>query len=234
MQVYRGSFWLKRILLTTRQSHWPLLLKRQKEIPGTSETPARSLTREASPTRPLGVSGMLVEAGRRLQTTGDITCYRCGGPHLAPACKFKNTECLYCKKKGHLARVCKAKARRKQPSQHVAHYVEEQDSLEEDIFTIIICDQKCSPIVIDILLNDVPVKMEVDTGAFTTVISQATFRLIQQRNLIDLIDLRPSKVRLKTYTGHAIPIVGCARLQARYDKQQSDVVRWLQGMGLTF
>ncbi len=58
-------------------------------------------------------------------------------------------------------------------------------------------------------------------GASTTVISQATFRLIQQRNQIDL---RPSKVRLKTYTGHAIPIVGCATLQARYDKQQSDVV----------
>ncbi len=72
--------------------------------------------------------------------------------------------------------------------------MKEQDSLEEDIFTI--RDQKCSPIVIDILLDDVPVKMEVDTGASTTVISQATFRLIQQRNRIDL---RPSKVRLKTY-----------------------------------
>ena len=34
---------------------------------------------------------------------GTVVCYRCGGPHLAPACKFKETECLYCKKKGHLA-----------------------------------------------------------------------------------------------------------------------------------
>ncbi len=100
-----------------------------------------------------------------------ITCYRCGGPpHLGPACKFKNAKFLYCKKKGHLARICKAKARWKQPCQPVVHYVEEEDNLEEDIFTI--RDQKCSPIVIEILLNNVSVKMEVDTG---TVISQATF-----------------------------------------------------------
>jgi len=39
------------------------------------------------------------------------TCYRCGGPHLAPRCRHKDTECRYCKKKGHLARVCKAKTR---------------------------------------------------------------------------------------------------------------------------
>ncbi len=76
VHVYRGSFWLKRILLTTRQSQWPLLLKRQKEIPGTSETPARSLTRKASTTRTLGVSGMLVEAGRRLQTTLNLMILR--------------------------------------------------------------------------------------------------------------------------------------------------------------
>ena len=35
-----------------------------------------------------------------------VSCYRCGGDHLAPACRHLNTECSYCKKKGHLARVC--------------------------------------------------------------------------------------------------------------------------------
>ena len=34
---------------------------------------------------------------------GNPTCYRCGGPHLAPACKFINSECKFCKKKGHIA-----------------------------------------------------------------------------------------------------------------------------------
>ena len=31
--------------------------------------------------------------------TRAITCYRCGGDHLAPVCKFKDSLCNYCKKK---------------------------------------------------------------------------------------------------------------------------------------
>ena len=34
----------------------------------------------------------------------------CGGPHLAPVCKFKDTICGCCKKKGHLAKVRKSKS----------------------------------------------------------------------------------------------------------------------------
>ncbi len=60
-------------------------------------------------------------------------------------------------------------------------------------------------------------KMEVDTGASTTVISDSTFRLIQQKSRVDL---QPSRVRLKTYTGQEIPILGCATL----DKNQVSVV----------
>ena len=41
------------------------------------------------------------------------TCYRCGGPHLAPSCRFKETICRFCKKKGHVE-VCRSKANPKQ------------------------------------------------------------------------------------------------------------------------
>lgn len=35
-------------------------------------------------------------------------CLSCGGNHPSSACKFKNTDCLHCGRKGHLARVCRA------------------------------------------------------------------------------------------------------------------------------
>ena len=40
---------------------------------------------------------------------GDGDCYRCGGKHQASKCKFKDYECHFCKKKGHLASVCRKK-----------------------------------------------------------------------------------------------------------------------------
>ena len=39
-----------------------------------------------------------------------ISCHRCGGPHLAPACKFKEAMCYACKKRGHIARVCRSRS----------------------------------------------------------------------------------------------------------------------------
>ncbi len=38
-----------------------------------------------------------------------VTCYRCGGPHLAPECKYQDAVCRYCKKKDHLQQVCRTK-----------------------------------------------------------------------------------------------------------------------------
>ena len=44
--------------------------------------------------------------GRSSQTD---ECYRCGGAHLATDCHFKDSECRWCKKKGHIAHVCRSK-----------------------------------------------------------------------------------------------------------------------------
>ncbi len=97
--------------------------------------------------------------------------------------------------------------------------MQRSQTLYEEIFTIQNCN--APPIVIDILFNDVPVKMELDTGASSTLINQGTWRLIQQWSQIDL---QPSGVRLKTYTGQAIPILGCATLQVRYGSQLVEAV----------
>ena len=45
-------------------------------------------------------------------------CNRCGGLHLAPSCRFKETICRFCKKKGHVEKVCRSKANPNNLYQH--------------------------------------------------------------------------------------------------------------------
>ena len=40
-----------------------------------------------------------------------ISCYLCGGNHSSDMCQFKRAKCRFCKKIGHIAKVCKSKFR---------------------------------------------------------------------------------------------------------------------------
>ncbi len=57
-------------------------------------------------------------------------CYRCGGKHQPTVCKFKEAVCHYCKKTGHISRVCRAKAQKeKKTTHHLEHSYESDDSV---------------------------------------------------------------------------------------------------------
>ena len=65
---------------------------------------------EARPTETEEKSAALNRVTRntpRTDSHGKTECHRCGGKHPAACCKFKDYECHYCKKKGHLASVCR-------------------------------------------------------------------------------------------------------------------------------
>ena len=113
----------------------------------------------ATPEKPLHF--LKSRGGKATGTTkfkGPVVCFRCGGPHLAPKCTVTDAECKYCKKKGHLERVCKAKARaQQQQRKESAHYMESGDSDESE--------DSGAPILVEVVLNSIPVQMELDTGA---------------------------------------------------------------------
>ena len=39
------------------------------------------------------------------------SCYRCGGKHRPSDCRFKDVDCHYCGKTGHISRVCRSRLR---------------------------------------------------------------------------------------------------------------------------
>ena len=161
------------------------------------------------------------------------TCYRCGGPHLAPACPHKEKVCRHCKKKGHLDRVCRAKARAlaksnppttgpspdKKPPKRT-HYGQEQAEQEDnssgDEYSLnAIHDEHSSPFTITLHINDTPVEMEVNVGATVSIINEATFHRIQQSSCASCT-LEPVSGKLKTYTGQDIAVLGAAQFIIRY------------------
>ena len=76
-------------------------------------------------------------------------------------------------------------------------------------------DNSAEPIVITCLLNDVPTDMEFDTGASLSVINQTTYSQISRGE-----SLQKTEVKLKTYTGESIPVIGTVNVHVKHKCQQ--------------
>ena len=142
------------------------------------------------------------------------TCYRCGSKHPAEACRFKNVECHYCHKRGHLAKVCPKKmvdfklrpksvgsnkdSTFKAKSVATNSLDEPGQGEEEDVYTMYpTVHKKIKPVKVVVHINDKPVEMEVDTGVSLTVINKSIFDQIQEKNKNLILQLTSVKFRTK-------------------------------------
>ena len=71
------------------------------------------------------------------------------------------------------------------------------------------------PIIINVVINGVPISMELDTGASHSVISESTHEWI---NKVSLTQIVKSTVELKIYLGGSIPIIGKISVLVKYKR----------------
>ena len=134
------------------------------------------------------------------QGAARLACYRCGGEHLPTKCRFKDTVCHACKKRGHIVKVCRSKGIQRRPARRT-HYVEEEDQepQEDDVYSMFaLKSEACEPIIKNVTINGVPVEMELDTGTAYTVITQRTYQKIAQQKNINSLEY--SDLKLKSYS----------------------------------
>ena len=162
-------------------------------------------------------------------------CYHCGNfGHTATACRFCESTCNKCHKKGHIARACQSGSKRdkhqqadqSQTQKYTAnrrkfkgtskntYTIREPDSGDE--FPLLrVGGKSVCPIMVELRLNGVKTQMELDTGATVSIIStQTKDKLFPQDKLTD------SSLILTTYSGEQLVVAGLMFVNVKYGKQQ--------------
>ena len=89
---------------------------------------------------------------------------------------LKNTVCDFCKKIGHLARVCRTKARQKSAdSSKRTNRLADSGASESDVDIYHVQERRAKPYIVKVTLNEALLDMELDTGAAVSLISKATY-----------------------------------------------------------
>ena len=132
--------------------------------------------------------------------------------------------------KGHKASKCRENGKRNQQNSKKpgnTHHLETAETEEKDMeecsmFTMTLQDQE--PYRVEIELHRLKTCMEIDTGAAATNINEDTFKGIGK------LKVKPATVKLRTYKGELVRILGTVNIMANYDQQKDElsalIVEW--------
>ena len=146
-------------------------------------------------------------------------CGMCGYIHSSKAeCPAKGKKCLICAKLNHFAKVCKSREKRR-TVQYVAKFesgddarTNETSSESEDEMFYVGCIDAVNAVSLsewreELTINNKKVIVQLDTGAKCNVMSLTTLKTLGGETTI-----QPTAAKLRSYSGHQIPIHGCTTL----------------------
>lgn len=166
-------------------------------------------------------------AGRREppQQGAQVPCYRCGkSNHLPSMCRFKTAKCHHCGKVGHIRPACQSDKREKNKAQGgVQHVQAEGDATsdasdEEYLLHSVPAVGASQPYYVTLSVAGQKLRMEIDTGASLSLVSEETYtKLWPNKRLL------PTSVKLNTYSGEKLPVVGQMQAQVHHDNQSTQL-----------
>ncbi|KRZ10956.1 Uncharacterized protein T11_18511 [Trichinella zimbabwensis] len=163
-------------------------------------------------------------------------CYRCKGNHHPSKCKFINELCRFCKKVGHIERVCLTKLRaennssrkagRAQPrgfnrSQAVMTNQLSEECGDEDCYTINkVIIEAAEAIMLTVYLNGKSLKMEIDSGSACSIINDETFRSLWP---MKGPKITMTKKRLQTWSKQKLETLGTTDVEVQWKDRKSNL-----------
>ena len=87
---------------------------------------------------------------------------------------------------------------------------------DQETYTLFSMAGKSRPIVVSVSVNSKPIQMEVDTGAFLSIMSKDTFNKEFSNQT-----LQPTTISLRTYTGECLTVLGTLEVQVEHNSQSA-------------
>ena len=144
-----------------------------------------------------------------------VNCYRCGkAGHSAAKCRFKDVQCHYCGKTGHIKVACRMRQKTSVGKKPQPVRVVQQEEVDEYPLFHMKSAGRSQPLTVTVTVEDRPVPMEVDTGAALSLVSEATFNALWPDRCPET-----ANVRLCSYSGEAIPVLGSVDVSVKYKGQ---------------
>ncbi|XP_062532911.1 uncharacterized protein LOC134201686 [Bombyx mori] len=135
-------------------------------------------------------------------------CYRCGDRH-GGECRYINSICHYCKKKGHIEKICTSKKNNKR--KRINYTDDEFQAQLNGIYNVNTNSRRVPAYEVKVLLDGVPVIMEVDSGAAYSLVNLHTWRRIHSH-----MPLEPLMNKLCTWNNSAVRVDGQATVLVQY------------------
>ena len=155
--------------------------------------------------------------------------------HSPEKCFHRKAQCHGCQKFGHIVAKCPEKRAPREPRARSGeskkkkkkpggiHNVEESESMAPPVdktawpmFTIVHNQGRSKELIVPVLIGRKPVDMEVDTGASVTIIPNSVWT-----DVLAAKSLQRTDVKLRSYSGHEIPVLGETKVHVSYGDQQA-------------
>ena len=176
---------------------------------------------QEGPKQPLPVNA-IPKSATATSLPAKTQCYRYGGNHKASSCTFKESTCHHCKKKGHLAKMCRNRrdpTTGKSASKGMHQVTLDDKGTQDDVYRMYsLPGPQTNPIQVTVSIENQDVLMEVDTGASLSVISEATYK-----SLSTVLSLQPTQAKLCTYTGESLGVLGSISVSVLHNQQQKQL-----------
>ncbi|CAF1519589.1 unnamed protein product, partial [Adineta steineri] len=135
-------------------------------------------------------------------------CESCGSNnHIRSECKYRSVSCNFCKRTGHLERVCRKKKEGKSVIKHLTtsfNNINQKESTTDSTR-------------ISLLVNDINIPFDLDTGAAHTVINMDVWHKLGSPVM------HSSKIKLNCYNGTILKIIGQCNVNVEHNGRIFDL-----------